>query len=106
GDRVESLLGAAVLAAACLADPALLLADLRAVGLLVDHHVVELRPEFFLGERRAIGLHRQAVPRGRPDLIELGVAVVTGLGTDELLIARWRRGRRRSRRRGWALENR
>ena len=71
-------------------------ADLRAERLFADHHRVGLRLEFLLGELRAVGLHGQAVPRGRPELVELGVAIVAGLGTDELLLA-GRRGLARPR---------
>jgi hypothetical protein len=38
------------------------------------------------GELRREGLHRQSVPRGGPESVEALVAILTGLGADELFL--------------------
>ena len=57
--------------------------DFHPVPAVADGNVALLGRELGAGELRRVGLHGQAVPRGRPELVEIRMAVLAGLRPDE-----------------------
>ena len=62
--------------------------------------VAFLRRQARLGKRRGIRLHGQSVPRGGPELVEVGVALLAGFRAGQGRGGIFRRLQRRGRRAG------
>jgi len=68
---------------AAFADALVPLAKLDMVLALADGDIALLRRQVGLGKGGRIGLHGQAVPRRGPELVEIGVALLAGLGAGQ-----------------------